>query len=113
MTIIDLPWPPSTNRIWRHGRGRTYLDPRYAAWKREADATYLANKRKWRPIKGQFNARITLDETRPRRGDLDNRIKPILDFLQRVGLIENDSLLKALSVTWGDADGVRVELSAA
>ena len=36
-TVLDLPAPPSVNKIWRVGTGgRVYLDPKYVAWKREA-----------------------------------------------------------------------------
>jgi Holliday junction resolvase RusA-like endonuclease len=38
MTVaINLPTPPSVNRIWRVGTGgRVYIDPAYNAWKRAA-----------------------------------------------------------------------------
>jgi len=44
-------------------------------------------------------------------GDLDNRIKPLLDWIQRVGLVSNDKLCEKLTAMWGDAPaGVKVRL---
>jgi Holliday junction resolvase RusA-like endonuclease len=113
MTTIDLAMPPSVNSIWRINRFRNkpYLSERYKTWKRDSDNRYLANKKTWLPVKGHFSARITLDEKRRRNSDADNRIKCLLDFLQRVGLIENDKLCDSLTVTWGWApEGCRVLL---
>ena len=113
MTVLDLPFPPSVNRIWRmrKGGGKPYLDTRYQTWKRVADNLYLANKRNWLPVKGNFRATITLDIAHRGRTDLDNRIKALLDWLQRAKIIENDSLCDGLNVKWGRApDGCRVEL---
>lgn len=112
-TIIELAMPPSVNSIWRVGRhGKPYLSKRYKAWKEDADSRYLANKKNWLPIKGHFWAGITLDE-RKRRGDVDNRIKALFDWLQRVELIENDNLCDEVAAFWGEApEGCRVVLRA-
>lgn len=109
---IALPYPPSLNRLWRHVRGRAkpYLAPRYQTWKRAADNEYMLHKREWKPVAGHFSAAVTLDEKR-RRGDVDNRIKVVLDWLQRVELIENDKFCDAITIRWGHApEGVRVLL---
>lgn len=124
-TVIHLPMPPSVNALWRVKRSgrptkskvatkkravQVYPSKRYKAWKDEADALYLANKKNWKPIKGRFRAHITFNEKK-RRGDLDNRIKAIFDWAQRAGLIENDKLCDDLSAFWGDTtDGCTVVL---
>ena len=115
MTTIDLPYPPSVNSIWRQNRktGKTYLDPKYRAWKAEVDGAFLQNKRIWKPVPGRFRASFTLNESQPHRGDLDNRIKAVLDVLQRLGLIENDRLCVKFDVEWGLVNGCRVTLEAA
>lgn len=116
--IIALPFPPSVNRIWRtrtkaNGKPGFYLDKRYATWKRVADNEYLANKRHWKPVKGPFHITVTLNNQK-RRGDADNRLKAVLDWLERVELIENDSLAESVLIRWGYApEGCRVELSPA
>lgn len=115
MTTIELPFPPSVNRIWRQNRqrGGVYLDARYKTWKRAADNEFLAHKREWEPVKGPFRATITLDQAHRGRSDLDNRIKVLFDWAQRVGLIEQDNLCEGLHVRWGKAaSGCRIVLTA-
>lgn len=116
VTDISLAMPPSVNSIWRVNRFRNkpYLSERYKTWKRDADNRYLMNKKTWRPIAGHFRAHITLDETRRGNSDADNRVKCLMDFLQRVQIIENDKLCDGLTVTWGRApEGCRIRLRAA
>lgn len=111
-TVIDLAMPPSVNSIWRTRRGsnKPYLSPLYQSWKRDSDNRYLASKKLWRPVKGNFRCHVTLDVKR-RRGDADNKIKVVLDWLQRVGLIENDELCDFVSVAWGRApEGCRIRI---
>jgi crossover junction endodeoxyribonuclease RusA len=111
---LNLPMPPSVNSIWRTGRNRrtgksvTYLDKKYTAWIVEADAMLLAQK-PLPKITGHFTAILTLDQNR-RRGDADNRVKGVLDLLQRVGIIENDRFADRITVQWGEADGCSVQL---
>lgn len=111
--VIDLTFPPSVNRIWRYrqGRKKPYLDSRYTSWKRVSDNLCLAAGWHKTPISGRFAVHITLSDKR-RRGDADNRVKPVLDWLQQAAIIENDSLADSVSVSWGYApEGCRVELT--
>jgi Holliday junction resolvase RusA-like endonuclease len=108
--MIALPMPPSANRIWAHGKGRTFKSERYKIWQRAADNEFLQHRKEWAPVKGHFRALITLNAKR-RKGDADNRIKATLDFCQRVGLIENDSLCDGVTAEWGFApEGCRVHI---
>lgn len=77
-----------------------YLSREYRAWKRHADAMMMGKMP--RPMRGHFDVEITLDETK-RAGDADNRAKVVLDWLQRVELIENDKLADNVRVGWGEA----------
>jgi Holliday junction resolvase RusA-like endonuclease len=115
---IDLPFPPSVNEIWRTRRSREpgkktqyYRSPVYQAWLAESDATLMAMRPRPKKVVGHFTVRITLDQTR-RRGDADNRNKGVLDWLQRAGLIENDSKADDVSIGWGEAPiGCRVTIT--
>jgi len=103
--VIELPFPPSVNSIWRMGRARTgksymYLTPLYARWKLQADKVMLGKMPK--PVRGHFEVWITLDEDQ-RRGDADNYNKAVLDWLQRVELVDNDKLSDNVHVGWGKA----------
>lgn len=58
-------------------------------------------------IVGPFEVHLTFSsEKRRRNSDIDNRIKPVLDALQRFGVIENDSLAEKVTATWGPVEGV-------
>src|ERR1700680_2852192 len=117
---IHLPFPISTNRIWRytgqgahrHGRGRhCYTSPEYSRWKKAADALYLTQKRDLPRIKfGKYSIHIILSSLiRRKTQDGDNLMKCVNDWLQRVEIIENDCLCEEWSGTWGDAPhGCRV-----
>jgi Holliday junction resolvase RusA-like endonuclease len=111
--MIALPMPPSLNAIWRYGKGRAFKSKRYVAWLRAADAEFLLHRKEWLPVKGHFHAHILLNSTKRRSNqDCDNRCKVVLDFLQRVGIIENDSLCDGVAIGWGVApEGVRIYLA--
>ena len=104
--IIDLPYPPSVNKIWRSASAlsqkRVYLAPSYLHWKKHADAL-LMSTRGWmvRKIAGPFSIDIDLcPPPKQQRGDLDNRIKAVLDFLQRCTVISNDRHCQRLVAQW-------------
>ena len=104
--VIDLPYPPSVNKIWKSSsalsQNRVYLAPSYVKWKEHADAL-LMSQRGWamHRISGPFSIEIDLCPTgKYPRGDLDNRIKAVLDFLQRVTVIKNDKDCQRLVVQW-------------
>jgi hypothetical protein len=64
-------------------------------------------------ITGLFNAEIVLSLVERRRaGDLDNRIKGLLDWPQSRELIADDHNLERLLVYWGEAPhGCRITLT--
>jgi Holliday junction resolvase RusA-like endonuclease len=106
--VLDLPYPPSVNRLWRSTaaeKNRVYLSPSYVKWKEAADALLMAT-RGWqiKTITGAFHLEIGLCPTSQGhpRGDLDNRIKAILDYLQRVEIIANDKNCHRLLAEWVD-----------
>ena len=85
LAACELPYPPSANRYWRNFRGRMV---------RSAEArAYIASVHKLlghlRPTKD--DVAVELEVIRPaRRGDLDNRVKIVLDALAGP-LYENDA----------------------
>lgn len=113
--ILDLPYPPSVNKIWRKTRRGMTLSPEYRRWLDAADAFVYqgGGARRFGKISGDFEAHITLDQNHPRAGDLDNRIKGILDFAQRIEVIANDKFCQKLTVERGKApEGCRLVLRA-
>lgn len=113
--VIDLPMPPSVNRIWRANKAgpkAVSISPEYKKWKAHADslALSMAQFRGLKTIVGPFEAKIVLQR---QRGDLDNRSKGVLDWLQSRGVIADDKFCERLTLEWGEAPhGCRVTVSA-
>jgi len=103
--VMDLPFPPSTNSIWSIRGGLKHnavsLSPAYKKWKKEADMAVIANGT-WRHrqrMPGAFAATLLLDRAQ-RAGDVDNRIKAVLDWAQRVEIVTNDKLCEEVTARW-------------
>lgn len=87
---LDLPEPPSSNRYWRHARGRTYLSADAKAYRLTVKAAYLK----------QFGAKIAFPRGpitlcvqwfRARKsGDLSNRIKQLEDALRGLAYTDDN-----------------------
>jgi crossover junction endodeoxyribonuclease RusA len=85
--MLQLPYPPSTNRVWRTANGRTYRDPRANAYAKEVWS--IAKARGMKPITGPVRIIVQLFPQAPKRDvgrptrciDLDNALKVVLDSL--------------------------------
>jgi Holliday junction resolvase RusA-like endonuclease len=102
--VLDLPMPPSTNRIWRSGRGKVYRSAEYVRWAEQADMVVMAARAyPKRKIRGPFSIRIALSSKYG--GDGDNRIKAVLDWLESRDVVRNDRDCREGEWKWvGDAD---------
>jgi hypothetical protein len=109
--VLDLPVPPSVNRSRRLDRAEL---KKSLAWQSAADSYALSQKVCRRKIAGRYEAIIVLDPEHA-AGDLDNRIKALLDYAVRINLVADDSkkYLQRLTVEWGTAPfGCRLTLRA-
>jgi Holliday junction resolvase RusA-like endonuclease len=98
-----LPFPLSVNRLWRHDRGRVHLSPDYVRWKRKADEAARVQGLDRSPIFGRHTLTVELSARfKRRRGDVDNRIKCVLDWCERYGLDDGDC--RRAIVEWADID---------
>ena len=101
--VLDLPFPPSVNTIWRWGKkkhGRVHRSARYIRWMEHADAMVVLNRQYPRhKISGPFQICILLNEDAG-RGDLDNRIKATLDWLQSRDIVLDDKYCRTLMAEW-------------
>ena len=90
--MIDalLPWPPTSNSMLTVWRGRKIASERYKQWISEARIGMQLQRQ--RPVKGPVEILIQLSSPTRRIYDLDNRIKPILDLLVGLDLIESDDM---------------------
>lgn len=102
--------PPSVNALYRNvpqkGRVKTKA---YSAW--IAHAGLLVNRQKPERCDGDVSVECVFGP-RNRRRDIDNCLKPVLDLIQRCGVIENDKNVVKVSAEWGDVDGARVRVRA-
>jgi Holliday junction resolvase RusA-like endonuclease len=97
---FSLPLPPSQNNMFvngKAGRGR-FISLRYKAWKNEAAiCAYMQNKAR---IEGPFAIQINAVRPHKRRRDIDNYIKPLVDFLVSQGFVSDDSEMQQVTATW-------------
>ena len=106
--VLHLPMPPSVNRFTSRLGNKS---PVVTKWIKSADALLLSQGRLPKKVKGQFEALIVWDEDYFGSRDIDNCVKPLLDYLQRIELIENDKLCRSLIVGWAVApEGCKVEI---
>ena len=98
IVTVQLPFPISTNRLWRPVRGRMICTARYRTWKRAAGNEI--NRQKLGRIKGPFNVSVVLQRKPGKNPDADNCLKCVLDILQEYQVIENDNLTRAIDISW-------------
>jgi hypothetical protein len=107
---LDLYLPTSVNQIWRHGRGRVWRDPSYMDWIKRCDRLLLGTKLPTFP--SWFTVDIGLHG---RASDGDNRIKAVLDYLERINVVTDDKFCIGGTWHWVSEDqaprGCRVEIS--
>ena len=114
MLELTLPWPPSINHYWRNYRGRTVISQDGRQYR--LDVSYRILEQGIPRDNLNCRLQVTIDAYPPdkRRRDLDNIQKALLDAIVAADVIEDDSLIDALSITRHDAceDGkviVRIE----
>lgn len=105
--LLTLPYPPSTNRLWRVWRGvvrKTDEASRYAT-----TVGFLARVAGARPVLGDVV--VTMHLYRPRKaGDVDNRAKLILDALQGHAYVNDSQVCELHLYRHEDADKPRAEV---
>lgn len=93
-----VPWPPSINSLYFQGKshGQKFLSKKGKEYKQSMK--YLLASDDMDPITYPIRIRIELFPPNKAVRDLDNYIKPILDGLKFVEIIEDDSLINKLVV---------------
>ena len=96
---LRLPWAPSANVIWRNLKnGAVYLSPQYRTFISDSYYAYLSQG-KPKVARGEL-LQVTLKLFPPHRiaYDIDNRIKPTLDALTKIGFWQDDRYVRKISV---------------
>lgn len=105
MITLTLPNPPSANRYWRRAGRHIHKSAEAKAYQ-EAVA-WLAHG--VQPLQGEVA--VHLAWYRPaKRGDLDNRIKVILDALNGVAYEDDKQIVKIIAERHDDKHEPRVEV---
>lgn len=119
---VTFPYPPTVNTYWRRvldarGRPRTLLSRRGRKFRQAAEVAdikqyfpisefHLPHSSEELPITGPTAVHIVLERPDRRRRDLDNVLKPILDGLVHRGVLEDDSQIVQLGISWDGLDPV-------
>lgn len=120
MPVVQMDYPPGTNRLWRHVRGRTVLSKEARDWINHS--AWQARAAGVSPTDGPVAIRITLHPRITAKGkpskvrlDVDAPIKITLDALEGVAYA-NDRQVTRLSAEIGHPvaeGGLTVEVSPA
>jgi len=97
--ILELPFPPSVNHIWRRVGNRTVLSRGGRAFRRAVQSALAACG--VRPMAGRLAIIIDIHPPDKRRRDLDNMLKALLDALQHGGAYADDSQIDDLHIRRG------------
>lgn len=94
---VEIPVPPSVNNAFANRKGGGRIKTRaYRAWTHEAGWTVKAKVPAADRVSGPF--RISINLPRKMAGDIDNRVKGIVDVLVAAGRIDDDQHMEELHV---------------
>lgn len=108
MIALELPDPPTANLYWRNWKGRIVKSSE--ARKYQKTVRSLAREQGVCPLVGEVRVRITW-RRQHRRGDLDNKLKVVLDALKGIAW-EDDSQIAEITAarfTTGQPSSLRLE----
>jgi len=109
MVEIEIPFPPSVNRIWRQVSGRTLLSAEGRAYRANVARVVMAARPA--PL-GGARIQMTISAWMPdrRRRDLDNLAKASLDAMAHAGMYDDDCQIDDLRIVRAGLDRERPRL---
>lgn len=99
---LELPYPPSVNRYWRHNRGRTHLSQAGREYRDAVRYRVLSSRPRLKAITGELSMMINIYPPDRRRRDIDNTLKALCDSLQHAGVYKDDYQIGHLTITRED-----------
>ena len=93
-----LPAPPSANALFVVRDGKRVKTGQYNRWLREAAIMYRQGFGCVMPMPAKTPLWVGIEAAIDRRRDLDNCIKPLLDSMQKAGVILDDRWVDSISV---------------
>ena len=96
-----LPYPPSTNRLWRYSKNGVYRTPVYKAYIKECQRVQPAYQL-WLhdPVCTPVSMQVWANPPDKRRRDLDNLCKALCDVIVHLGILEDDHWIHDLHLKW-------------
>lgn len=104
---LVLPMPPSTNRYWRNFRGITVISEEAKAYK--AGAAESAKAQGATVLDCPVSVTVWVYRGR-KAGDLDNRLKVVLDALQGICYANDDQIVEIHAYRHDDKGNARIEV---
>lgn len=105
MVILDLPFPPSVNKYWRHVKKGRFIQAIVSAQGRRYReiARTMARWQACResPIREPVCVSIVFHPPDKRKRDLDNLPKALFDAITAAGIWADDSLVHEMHLKWG------------
>lgn len=100
--ILELPYPPSANRIYRRGRFATYLSQEGRDYKM-AVAEYVSENAipKFEDT-SKLKVKFILRPRDKRRRDISNCLKIVEDAIQDAGVFSDDFMIEELTIKRGE-----------
>jgi len=95
--IFNLSIPPSANRMYRRAGNVIHKSAEYRDWLTQAGWQFAAQVKGHSTIKGPAAVEMFVGKMHGAR-DVDNAIKPVLDFLQQAQIVSNDKLVRDIHV---------------
>lgn len=102
MVDMQLPWPPSMNRLWRNVQGRTLLSEEGRRYRRAVAKACLLARVAGLRLDGRLSLSVMVQAPDRRARDLDNLVKAVQDGLTHAGVWLDDSQIDRLLVVRGD-----------
>ncbi|HET8792089.1 MAG TPA: RusA family crossover junction endodeoxyribonuclease [Modicisalibacter sp.] len=100
--IITLPFPPSTNTVWRNLKGRTLLSRKGREY-RKAVIALVAEQKAVAGLAGRLSVTVMLHPPDRRKRDIDNYGgKALLDAITHAGVWIDDEQIDRLEMIRGE-----------
>ena len=98
MISIELPWPPSVNRVWRNIKGKTLLSAEGRSYRELVGQRCLIKRIAGKRLAGRLSVKILVNPPNKIRRDIDNLAKVPLDALTHAAVWLDDSQIDELYI---------------